>query len=447
MSLSDIVNVQITRATVFPTRVGFGVNMIVAYHTLTPNRVDYYSSLAGVVAAGFASPHPVYKAAVAAFSQNPSPTRFAVGKRLLPTTQVVTLQPIITTQGLHYPFNFVDKTGLVTAIDWTNGASESPTTIATGIQALLPTGGSTGVTVTRSTDTITIASATAGAFFDLTGLPPLLQMKVKNTSADPGIATDLNAISAVDAQTWYAFTLESNSKAEILAAAAWAEATRHFHYAQCSDSEIADNAVTTDLMSGLKAAAYARTGLMFAQNRLNGFRAWGLAAHMSTITPGASTWEYQTIAGDTVDAIDDGSIAKLWAKGCATYTTIAGLNVTQNVKVGDGEFADLIPGTDKLFADIQFNVFADLAQASASGSKIAYTDKGVGQIVNDVSLALTAGVTAGFLSNNPAPTVSAPKVATIDAATKSSRNLPNVTFSATLSGAIHSTQIKGTLVP
>lgn len=442
MSISDVVNVSISRETVFPTRAGFGVPMLVAYHTATPNIVDFYTSLAGV-AADHAVTSPVYKAFAVAFSQNPSPAEVALGKRLLPPTMVVTLTPIITTQNLHYTFDFVDHLGATTHVDYTVGSSSTPTIIAAALATALS--GIVGASAVAASGVLTITASTAGQYFDLVNLPPLLQMSVKDTSADPGITSDLNGIAAVDNTTWYGFTLDHGGKAELLAAAAWCESTRHLHYGQSSDSEIANNGVSSDVASSLHAAAYARTGIMYSQIELLNYRAFGLMCRMFTTTPGASTWEYQTIAGDTVDTIDAGSQIKIKAKFCAVYTVLAGLNKTQNVVLSDNEFVDLVPGTDKLFADIQFYVFTGISQASDSGEKIPYNDQGIQSIVSMVWTPINQGIANGFLDADPAPIVSAPKAATIDPATKATRNLPGVTFSATLAGAIHSVKINGTL--
>lgn len=443
--LDSVVSVQISRQTVFPSRVGFGTQMILAYHALVPV-LAYYSSLAAVVAAGHSLTGRVYKLASAAFSQNPCPAQIAIGKRNNPTTQVVTLTPKVTTPGVVVSYVFTDKNGLSSTISHTNGSSETPTTIAAALNTAL---GAVivGATSAAVSGVQTITSTTAGSFFDLSALPPLTVLAVKDISADPGVTADLTAIQALDSIGWYGFTLDNSSKAEILAAAAWCETTRHLHYCQSSDSEIADNTVTIDIASALKAAAYARTGLMYSQTELANGRAFALQAKLGTVIPGASTWEYQTIAGDTPDAIDDASLANIQAKNAAVYVTLAGVNITKNVKIADSEFVDLIPGTDKLYADIQFNVYNLFQMASNSGTKIPYTDPGIDQVKNQVANALTAGVDAGFLSSDPAPTVSAPKVATLPLSVINSRNLPGITFSATLAGAIHTTAITGVLIP
>ena len=54
-------------------------------------------------------------------------------------------------------------------------------------------------------------------------------------------------------------------------------------------------------------------------------------------------------------------------------------------------------------------------------------------------------VRTGFLAEDPAPAVLAPKAADVSSADKAARNLPGVTGTATLAGAINSTQVAITL--
>ena len=53
MSLTDIVDVTITAQTAAPSRVGFGVPLVMAYHTHFVERVRNYTGLAGMIADGF----------------------------------------------------------------------------------------------------------------------------------------------------------------------------------------------------------------------------------------------------------------------------------------------------------------------------------------------------------------------------------------------------------
>jgi hypothetical protein len=124
---------------------------------------------------------------------------------------------------------------------------------------------------------------------------------------------------------------------------------------------------------------------------------------------------------------------------------LGGINVTRQGYSATGEFLDVTHFVDFLFARIQETIFAALAQASASGKKIPYTDTGVDTIRGLILAVLNRGITQGGLAASPAPVVTAPKVADVDPADRAARILPDVAFTATLAGAIHKTQIEGIL--
>lgn len=86
---SRVVNVSVSRNDNFPTRRGFGTQLILT-HTSVAGQVDatkrtkLYASLAEVTA-DYPSNTSVYKAALSAFSQNPRPVRLKVGFAATPT--------------------------------------------------------------------------------------------------------------------------------------------------------------------------------------------------------------------------------------------------------------------------------------------------------------------------------------------------------------------------
>ena len=80
-----------------------------------------------------------------------------------------------------------------------------------------------------------------------------------------------------------------------------------------------------------------------------------------------------------------------------------------------------------------------------SVDKIPFTDNGIGVIENDVRAQLSEGIRIGGLAADPAPIVSVPKASEVDSADKLARALRNVTFNATLAGAIHSVEVTGSV--
>ena len=450
MSLEDqIVDVTITRQTLFPTRAGFGIPLLMAYHTLTANMVDIYTSLKGMLDAGFSVNDQAYKMALAVQSQNPKPTKFVIGRRLHAVTEIVKILPKTITQGFVYSLDYLDPAGVKTNITHTNGASETAVTIGTALQTAIDALAGSSATVNGSTGEVTITASTPGVFFDLQNLPALTDLHVANTTANNNIAADYAAIKAVDATTWFGVAIDSNCKAEIEALATQVEADKKIFLAECSDSDIADNAVSSDVASDLKTSAYANTFGIFAQRQLYGYRAcawlaFGLAAGAQI--PGGNNWAFVTLGGIAVDTLlADGNAINVQNKNWSTYTPIGGINQTYQAKCADGEFIDTIVGSYWLQARIKERVLGALHNASQSGSKIPYTDAGVSVITGLVMAQLKEGIKNQFLASLPAPTVTAPRVADIDPSERAARSLPDVNFTATLAGSINQITIDGTL--
>ena len=435
MALEDIVNVSITAQTATPTRPGFGtplfaVSKVPAAFT---ELVRTYSSLSGMIDDGFTTGDAAYLMAAAAFSQNPRVKKVKIGKRALPQTQVVTLTVLSATAGKVYNLT-VDGT----AITYTVPGSGSPTTttVATAIAALIDAVST--VAATSSTATITVTASVAGTTFDISDWTTSL-LNLKKTNTDPGIATDLAAILNEDSD-WYGLAIDSTSAAEIVAAAAWVEANGKLAVFDSSDYDIIATG-SGDVGSTLKTSAYARSAIMFSGNSTQSYASAAWLGNRFPFDPGSDTWMFKTLKGVPVTVLTDSQMGYALGKNVNVYTTIAGINMTQQGKSASGEFLDVTRFIDWLTAEIKVRVFAVLV----NNQKIPYTDAGVDVIVSIVKGALQDGINVGGLAADPAPYVSAPAVADIDSVTKASRLLPDVTFTGTLAGAIHAVEINGTL--
>lgn len=437
MSLDDVVNLTITTSSATPSKPGFGVPLLMVYHTVIADRLRYFSSPKELTDAGFATTDVAYRMALKVFSQNPRPTKIALGRRALPFTQTLRIYPVDTTAGNHYVFTVVDTANVVHEIDYTILSSATVATIATALAAAI-TG--TGLTVTATSTYVQIV-ATAGKMADLKNLPGLTTLTVKDFTADPGIATDLTAVENVDAQGWYGIALDSNSKAEIIAAAAWVEARRKLLGSNTTDSEVTDVGVTNDVESSLKTSGYARTYVTYIQNEVLSWEGLAWMSAMLPTTPGSATWAYKTLRAVAVDSYPDGVTAVLEVKRANYYTLLGGLSLTQTGKVASNEWIDVIVFVDWLYVQIQYAILGALANLP----KIPFTDDGVAVIRSIVDAQLKAGVRAGGLAASPAPLVVAPLVKDVDPIDRGNRKLPDVKFTATLAGAIHRLVISGTV--
>lgn len=439
--IDSLVTLQITKNATAPTRQGFGTPLIVAYHTVSPDRLLTFTSLAAMVAAGFVPTDPAYRMASKIASQNPRPVKWLVGRRALAYTQTLDIYPQTTTEGDIYKFQAVDPAGVITLIEYVVPAAATMTIVVNALVALLNP--MTDVVATNVANTHVHLVVSAGLLMDLKSIPGREVLKLEDNTSDPGIATDLGAIEAADPLTWYSVCLDSNSRAEVEATAAWTEARRKLFLANSSDSEVLDSGVTDDVASTLKLAGYARTALLFSKNELLAYSADAWVGAQLPKTPGASTWMFKKLAAVTVDSFTDSEIGALEAKNCNYYMTVGGVNITQNgyTSAGTSDFLDIVHGIDWLYARIQEAVFGVMANVE----KIPYTDSGVASVVSAIKGVLSRGIKATLLAADPAPEVKAPLVADVDVSNKINRHLPDVTFTATLAGAIHSVEISGVL--
>jgi hypothetical protein len=440
MSLEDIISVSITAQTTTVSRLGFGTPLIARFHNVVPSVVREYKTLTAMTDDGWPATDPAVLIATKIASQNPKPAKWKVGKRASAFTQIVTFTPIKTTQGYVYTFDIVVG-AVTTTITYTVLAAATPAIIATALTPLITA--VVGITAVDSTGFVTITTDAAGALVDYVGVSDEPDnFSFKDITADPGLAADLTAIETVDPDGWYCLLLDSNSEAEILAAAAFIEARKKIFVCNTSDTNVVDNVVTTDVMSDLQSFAYARTAIIYSQARLLNWSGAAWAGNRLPSDPGSSTWAFKTLAAVQVDgALTGGQVSVIESKGGNVYRTIAGVNVTTFGITASGEYIDVTIFIDWLDARIKERIFGVLI----NNPKVPYTDAGVDLMRAQVLAQLNQGITAGGLAADPAPVVTAPLVADIDPADKAARVLPDINFTATLAGAIHQLVITGVL--
>ncbi len=314
----------------------------------------------------------------------------------------------------------------------------------TGTGGTFTMGVRTRVTADGSSTTKVVCTTTiAGDLVDYSALSSNLSLF--NATTDPGIATDLAAMRAADAD-WYGLVLDSNSKAETLAAAPWCDAAGVLFAAQTADTAAKSSGSTTDVLYLLKDASYTHAPPFFL-SRVATSDGWLASAIMGSRfpdDPGSDTWEFKQLAGVAVDSLTDSEQAALAAKNASYYVRVAGVPATQGGKTPYGEWIDVVRFLDWLKANLR----ADILALLLANKKIPFTQKGIDRVVGAVRGRLNAGSTNGGTGGIDAEqpiTVSAPKVADVSATNKRNRLLPNVQFGATLAGAIRAVQVRGSV--
>ncbi len=432
MSLDSIVTVTIDTQTTSPDQEGFGIPLVVGFHTENTDRVRYYTSLASLVSDGFATTDAIYKAVAACLAQNPRPERVGVGR--LSTASVMTLDLTPVVQNTHLYTVTINDTAHTFTSDGSATAAEIVDALVTAINAGAQ---AAAVTASNVANVLHVISDVAGTLFELE--IEYADFALSDVTPDTeGIAAQLAAISLED-DDWYCVVPVNRGQPMLEALAAYVETVKKIAVVVTGDSDVIASG-SSDVASVLKAAAYERTAVLFSRTPFeysNG--AW--AGDQLPNTPGSNTWAYKTLTGITPDTFSETERLRLVAKGCNYYSTVAGINITRDGVLAGGEFIDVTIGVDWFKARLQERIFGILANVK----KIPFTDAGIALIENAVRAQLREAVGTGFLVDDENLQVIVPAAADVSDANKALRHLPDVTFQGTLAGAVHKMTLAGTI--
>lgn len=438
-NLSDIAKINVSTASVGIKQAGFGTILIVDYHTRFAERVRTYTTLDGMISDGFTVNDAAYKAAAAAFAQNPQPERVKIGRRANAPDLQVDLTPQVL-NSKRYQVEITGPAGLTGTVYYDSDATATAAEIVAGLVSAINTA-ALGVTATNQTTFVRCKAASAGLWFGVK-VSDLTLLDAQQTHADPGIAADLAAIVLADSD-FYGLSLTTSCKAEVVAAASWVESNKRLMIIGSQDFDLLTGS-TSDTASTLKTATQYRSKVLFGSDPRQ-FGAFAWLARNFAFDPGASTFEHQRLSSVSSEALTDTQFTNLKTKNGSAVIDYGGVGLTTNSKTAAGEWLDVIRDRDAFEADLQVRIVTTVANASAAGKKIPFTDAGASVLEADVRGALTAAIASGFLSGSPAPIVNVPTVASVSAPDRAARKFKPITFSAKIAGAIHATEITGTV--
>jgi hypothetical protein len=259
-------------------------------------------------------------------------------------------------------------------------------------------------------------------------------------SAHADYAASLAAIRASNDE-WYAACLVSRTEADLIACAAAIEATSKILFVTSADADIIA-APTTDVASLLKTAGYDRTAIIYSTDANTWANAAWLGGQLSKPV-GSINWNFKELKGVAAEVLTSAQVGYLAGKNCNVQETVAGLKrVTYSGVVASGEYIDIIHGIDWLTARIGEGVFRLLATLP----KIGFKTPDLMLIKSEIIFRLLVAANINNFILEDSIVVNVPKLADIDPLDKAARVLNNVTFSATLTGAINKISIAGKLV-
>lgn len=446
MPIQSVVNVQILLQPPALQAEGFGIPLLAIELTPTqealwgPERVKQTSPGAidsFLQANGITTGEDAQVALSDLTAQDLQPQVILVGRRLTPVAQVRTYTVTdntdgtytITINGNDAAFPAVGQTitqirdALVIAV---NGLGEPVTAAPVAADQLTVTANEAGVPFTSS-----VSSPISG------GLTEAI------TTPNQGLPEDIAAFRA-ERDDWYLLLETTRSTGNILAAADTIEGLgnatpKMFGYQ--SDDPNANTTSTTDVFSVAQARGYDRTWGVSNGND-DQFIDAALAGKLLPTTPGSQTWANQELNSVEGEVFEDTSNLDGKNANWLELFRAPPFSMTRYGRVASGQFIDLIRGRDFAVNLIQTRV-ADLLRTSP---KVAYTDQGIATVGEVIRGALRELAAIGLIIEDSI-VVNVPTRALQTAANIGNRILADVTFSATLQGAIHTVQINGTLAP
>lgn len=417
--LDRLVKLNISLNTTAIATESFSDMMIVGLHAATTARMAAITSAGELLDMGLSASDPIYKAALAAFSQTPTLAKVYIGRRAASK---------ITLSGEQITAKITLPSGEVLDIDGT--AAQGAAALPASLKA------------SASGDTLTLAAAT-----DIAVKPSKGTMALTATES----YTDaLNEIIKAGG-SWYGLVVADRTESVVLEVAAWAEANVKLFGTATDDVKVLNGAVRTDIAAKLMDKQYFRTFVVFDREAATEFNEAALMAKCFTFYPGGETWANKRLAGITADRLAEGEYIAASEKNCTTFEMFKSFALTQGGKTAAGEWIDVIRFRDWLHNEMQ----ADVAFALINGDgKIPYTDEGITILANAMQKSLQLGVRRGGIAPEeldendkviPSYIIKKPKTAQISPNNKASRVLNDLGGSARLAGAIHVVNIKFSL--
>jgi hypothetical protein len=440
MDISNIINVSIAVSAATVTQKGFGTLHIVGQSgRFTSDTAREYTSLMAV-AADFQTGDKEYLLAQAYFSANPRPEKVLISQIDASAAQVddviaatlgtgdytVTINGQAATK--NYAVAPADKSTVATDLKAAIDALALPVTVAlqgsAPNQSIRITATKTGVTFT---DVVT-ANLTKTAI-----------------TAAHGPVTALTALLAAGYTDWFGLMLawDAATSDDFLQVAAFIEtqSSQRLFGIPTDDVDALDPASTTDIAYLVKAAAYNWTFVMYDDNTNLGTNVAAWFGKMLPDEPGTSNWANKTLTGQIASVLTDSQISALEGKNANYYITVAGQSLTRKGTVagGSGQWIDVMVG----IAWLQSIMQQDLFTALVTTKKIPYTDAGIASVCSIIRADLDTAVSRGVLTEDYELPI--PKASDYTSAQKQSRELPGLTFTAPLAGAVNEMTVVGTV--
>ncbi len=445
--LSRIANVDIALRTTAINEQSFSDMLILGSHVLSTARAMTITGADELLDLGLLDTDPLYLAARDAFAQIPAVRQVFIGRRQVDQVKLAVTRAVGDAL-YRVQLRWRDEQGqqLDAQVEYKALQADTVADVATGLAAAI---GQTSAPVTANAveDTVTLANQTSGTALAVQPQGNLAMQVVAGTET----VTQALATIANSPFNWYGLVITSRDKEDVLAAAAWTESNEKLFGTASADAGIIDPETTDDLASQLQAHQYFRSFGVYSATAATQYPEAALMSSMFTYYPGQETWALKKLAGIAYDELTEGQALVAHGKNFSTFEPFRNFAVTQGGLTAAGEWIDVIRLRDALVEQIKVSVVS--AMINADG-KVGFTDDGIQMIGNAIRAPLDLNVRRGGIATEeldendrivPSYTLSLPRSSQVPFNDKANRLLRDVYFTARLAGAIHVSEIKGSL--
>lgn len=378
MSYKDTaVDVSVSLGTSQIEQLGFDTPVFITPTNVFTGRVQAYSDLDSIVSAGFAVGSPVHRFAENVFAGKFRPDIVKVG-RLAYTGTTVTYNQASYSGIL--TLNITVKTNTSSFVKVVSTASlpaaSTPAQAATAVAAAIEADTDIGTLVTAAASTNVVTVAPTASEVVSIGYSMEGQYVISNTSSE-SVAVGLPLINAVDSN-WYFLSTESHTDADIKAAAAYAASAepKRMHIYSTSDVDTKNPALTTDILSELKALAYDTSIGFYHPDADEDWSEGGIVGACASIDPSfGDSLHLKTMPSIKVYSTSVTDRETVWNKNGNIYRTVKGQNVIWEGKVASGQYFDTIRFSHWFAAKLSESTFGYLYRRSNLGQSMKMSDQ------------------------------------------------------------------------
>ena len=230
------------------------------------------------------------------------------------------------------------------------------------------------------------------------------------------------------------FVSNETSEENITALASWAKANKKFYGATIAPALVPTiSSPNSDYV------------FLFVSSNKNEYPEAALIGRCSTYQPGSATWMFKSLNSVTPEVFDDQAtmVELINSKNFITYVSKYGIKMTTGGTVTSGEYIDVMLGILWVQSDMEIRIQRLLVNTP----KVPYDNGGIALIASQVEATLKAATNASIIRKNEGGIgvyeINIPDVSDINANDIANRELKDISWVATLAGAIHHVEITG----